>query len=70
MDESVLLSAAFILLRSRINKTEKKKKRALWVRPFSSKRSTSESVTRELVDSTVIFLKTLQACKKVISSIC
>lgn len=55
MDDSVLVSAAFILLRSRINKTEKKKKRALWMRAFLSKRSTSENLTRELILDSYLF---------------
>lgn len=55
MDDSILVSAAFILLRNRFNKTEKKKKRALWMRPFLSKRSTSENLTRELILDSYLF---------------
>ena len=69
MNESVLVPAEFILLRSRINKTENKKKRALWMLTFLSKRSTSENLTRELVLDSYLF-KNFTRILKMISSIC
>jgi hypothetical protein len=55
MDEIVLVPAAFILLRNRINKEKKKKKRTLWMRPFLSRHSNSETVTREVLLDSYLF---------------
>jgi hypothetical protein len=53
MDEIALVRAAVILLRNRINK--KKEKRTLWMRPFLSRRSNSETVTREVLLDSYLF---------------
>ena len=53
MDEIVLVSAAFILLRNHINK--KRKKRTLWMQPFLSRLSNSETVTREVLLDSYLF---------------
>jgi hypothetical protein len=52
MDEIVLVSAACILLCNHINK---KKTRTLWMRPFLSGRSNSETVTREVLLDSYLF---------------